>query len=196
MAKRNGSITRKTTETKITMKIGLDGNGRYDVKTSIPFMDHMLSLFAKHSGFDLNVKAVGDTDVDDHHLVEDLGICLGECVNKALAGKRGIRRFGNASVPMDETMVHAMVDISGRPFIVFNLRFSKSMKNTFQYSLIEDFFRAAAFNSKITLHLNLAYGRDNHHIAEAGFKSFGIALSQAVQIDKKKKGIPSTKGRI
>ena len=196
MAKRAGSIIRKTTETNIKMKLTIEGKGAYDVKTSIPFIDHMLMLFAKHAGFDLYVKAAGDTDVDDHHLVEDLGICLGECIARALGNKLSIKRFGDASVPMDETMVHTQVDISGRPFLVFKVKFSKSIKNTFEFGLIEDFFRAVAFNSKITLHINQSYGKDNHHIAEACFKSFGVALSEAVMIDKRKKGIPSTKGRI
>lgn len=196
MKKRAGSITRKTTETQITMKLTLEGSGRYDVKTSIPFMDHMLKLFAKHAGFDLSVNAKGDTDVDDHHLVEDLGICLGECIARGLGSKRGIRRFGGSSVPMDETMVNTQVDISGRPFLVFKVKFSRSIKNTFEFSLLEDFFRAVAFNAKITLHINQPYGRDNHHIAEASFKSFGVALAEAAGIDRRKKGIPSTKGRI
>lgn len=196
MAKRIGRIKRKTTETEITMKLTLEGKGTYDIKTTIPFIDHMLCLFTKHAGFDLHVKARGDTGVDQHHLVEDLGICLGECIYRALGDKRGINRFGNASVPMDESMVQVQVDVSGRPFLVFNIKFSRSLKNTFEYSLLEDFFRAVAFNSKLTVHCNLAYGRDNHHIAEASFKGFGIALSQAVKIPGRIKGIPSTKGRI
>lgn len=196
MKKRIFSLTRKTTETQIKVKINLDGKGLYRIQTSIPFMDHMLNLFAKHSGIDCAVTARGDTEIDNHHLVEDLGIALGECINAALGSKKGIGRFGEASAPMDESLVKAQVDISGRPYLVYNVKFSKSMKTAFDYGLIEDFYRALAFNSRITLHLNMEYGRDNHHIAEASFKAFALALSKAVRINKKVKGVPSTKGKI
>lgn len=196
MTKRTHQLKRKTSETDIRLTLNLDGTGAYSIKTSIPFMDHMLSLFAKHAGIDCTLRATGDTPVDDHHLVEDLGIVLGECINRALGSKKGIVRFGNASVPMDESLVQAHIDISGRPFLVFKVAFSKNIKGSFDYGLIEDFFRAVAFNSKITLHLRCAYGRDNHHIAEAAFKAFGVALAEAVRRGRKGRGIPSTKGTI
>ncbi|MFH1379802.1 MAG: imidazoleglycerol-phosphate dehydratase HisB [bacterium] len=196
MKKRTCVLTRKTSETNIKLNINLDGRGSYAINTTIPFMDHMLNLFAKHARIDLNINARGDTDIDNHHLVEDLGIALGDAINRALGNKQGIRRFGEASAPMDESLVTAQVDISGRPYLVFNIRFSKSIKDSFDYGLIEDFYRAVSFNSKITLHLNKAYGRDNHHIAESSFKAFALALAEAVSFDKKVKGMPSTKGKI
>jgi imidazoleglycerol-phosphate dehydratase len=196
MKKRTGQVHRKTAETNISMRFTLAGRGQYTIDTSIPFMDHMLSLFAKHGGFDLSIKAKGDTDVDDHHLVEDLGICLGGCIDMALGDKKGIARFGNASIPMDESKVDVAVDLSGRSFLVFNCSFSRSIKDSFEYGLLEDFFRAVSLNSKMTLHCNCAYGRDNHHIAEALCKAFGVALGQAAAITRKGAGVPSTKGRL
>ncbi|MBD3271487.1 MAG: imidazoleglycerol-phosphate dehydratase HisB [Elusimicrobia bacterium] len=196
MKKRSARIKRKTSETNIDMNLNLDGTGSYAVKTSIPFIDHMISLFAKHGVFNCTVKAQGDTDIDDHHLVEDLGICLGRAVAQALGKKEKISRYGNACVPMDETLAHAVIDISGRPYLVFDVRFKKSRKDSFDFELIEDFFRAVAFNAGMTVHLRMLYGRDNHHIAEALFKAFGVALSQAVAINPRRAGIPSTKGRI
>jgi imidazoleglycerol-phosphate dehydratase len=196
MSKRTHRLSRKTTETRIAMNLNLDGSGQSQINTTIPFMDHMLALFAKHGRFDLRVNASGDTKVDDHHLVEDLGICLGQCLINAGASVKNIRRYGTASVPMDETLAHAHIDVSGRPYLVFNVMFTKGMKHAFDYCLIEDFFRGLVSHGKITLHLNLAYGRDNHHIAEAVFKAFAVACGSAVAIDKRITGAPSTKGRI
>ncbi len=192
---RKAKITRKTRETEIALELNLDGSGKGNIKTPIPFLNHMLELFAKHGMFDLKLVASGDTGVDDHHTVEDIGICLGSAVKKALGGKRGIERYGNLSLPMDETLSDVCVDVSGRPYMVFNVKFDKSRKkDDFDFSLLEEFFRAVCFNAGLTLHVNLRYGRNNHHIAECVFKGFARALGSAVRINPGVKGVPSTKG--
>jgi len=157
----------------------------------------MLSLFSRHGLFDLNIRAKGDTEVDYHHTVEDIGIVLGDAIKKALGDKKGIKRYGEATVPMDETLATVSIDISGRPYLIYNVKLPKKAKlKEFDPDLIEDFFRSIVNHSGITLHINLIYGRDTHHILEAIFKAFGRALDQATMVDTRIKGIPSTKGRL
>lgn len=194
---RKASLERKTKETDIKLDFKIDGKGDYDIKTGIPFLDHVLSLFSRHGLFDLRLRAKGDTEVDYHHTVEDIGIVLGDAIKKALRDKKGIKRYGEASVPMDETLATVSIDISGRPYLVYNVKLPKKSKlKEFDPDLVEDFFRSIVNHSGITLHINLIYGRDTHHILEAVFKAFGRALDQATKIDPRIKGIPSTKGRL
>ncbi len=194
---RKGDIARKTKETDIRVAINLDGTGTYAVSTTIPFLDHMLSLMAKHGLFDLTVRAKGDTDIDDHHTVEDAGIALGKALKQALGDMKGIARYGQASVPMDETLASVSLDISGRSYLVYRVEFPKKSKlREFDPDLIEDFMQAFAANAGITLHVGVSYGRNTHHIIEAIFKALGRALRQAVTIDPRVKGIPSTKGKL
>lgn len=193
---RIAQFERKTKETDIFIEINLDGEGRSDISTSIPFLDHMLTLFSFHGGINLVVKATGDIEVDHHHLIEDLGICLGEAVKKALGDKKGIRRYGEITIPMDESLSQVVIDISGRPYLIYKVASRNKSLGSFEVSLFEDFFRSFSNHSLMNLHINLRYGRDAHHIFESIFKAFGKALQTAVSIDIKKKGIPSTKGRL
>lgn len=191
---RTAKVDRKTKETDINVTINLDGEGKYTIDTSIPFLDHMLSLMCKHGLFDLKIKAKGDIDVDYHHTVEDIGIVLGKAIKQALVDMKGISRFGQASVPMDEALSTVTLDISGRPYLVYKVEFPKKSKiKNFDPDLIEDFLQAFVSNSSITLHVESLYGRNTHHIIEAIFKALGRALKQAVKIDPRIKGIPSTK---
>jgi imidazoleglycerol-phosphate dehydratase len=192
---RTAKVDRKTNETDIKIKLNLDGEGKYTVDTSIPFLDHMLSLMCKHGLFDMRLKAKGDIDVDYHHTVEDIGIVFGKAVKQALGNMKGISRYGQASVPMDEALASISIDISGRPYLVYKVEFPKKSKiKNFDPDLIEDFFQSFVSNSTITLHVESRYGRNTHHIIESIFKALGRALRQAVSIDPKVKGIPSTKG--
>lgn len=193
---RNGAVTRETKETQITIQIDLDGAGKYQVETPFPFLNHMLSAFAKHGYFDLTVKAKGDVEIDDHHTVEDIGIVLGETLAKAWGEKRGIRRFGHASIPLDEALAEVTVDLSGRPYLVYQVQMPKKKIKEFDTDLVEHFFRAVVDQCKINLHINLHYGKDPHHILEAIFKGFGRALDAATQIDPRLKGVASTKGKL
>ncbi|TAN42405.1 MAG: imidazoleglycerol-phosphate dehydratase HisB [Nitrospirae bacterium] len=194
---RRSKIQRKTKETDIAIDLNLDGEGKYSVRTSIPFLDHMLSLMSKHGLFDLTIRAKGDIEIDDHHTVEDVGIALGKALKQALGDMKGISRYGQASVPMDETLASAILDISGRPYLVYKVEFSKKSKlKEFDPDLIEDFMHGFVANAGVTLHINVAYGRNTHHIIEAVFKALGRALRQAVQIDPRVKGVPSTKGKL
>jgi len=194
---RKSRVERKTKETDVQVALDLDGRGNYTINTSIPFLDHMLSLLSKHGLFDLKIKAKGDTDVDYHHTVEDIGIVFGKAVKQALGTMRGIARYGQATVPMDEALASVSIDISGRPYLVYKVEFSKRSKvRNFDADLIEDFLQAFVSNSSITLHVGTPYGRNTHHIIEAIFKALGRALSQAVSIDPRVKGVPSTKKRL
>jgi len=194
---RKSGIERKTKETNISIQLNLDGTGKYSIKTSIPFLDHMLSLMCKHGLFDLTIKAKGDIDIDDHHTVEDVGIVLGKAVKQALGDMKGISRYGQASVPMDEALASVCLDISGRPYLVYKADFPKKSKlKDFDPDLIEDFLQAFVSNSGVTLHVGVLYGRNTHHIIEAVFKALGRALRQAAGIDPRAKGIPSTKGKL
>jgi len=194
---RTAKVQRKTKETDVRVTLNLDGRGTYAIDTSMPFLDHMLSLMSKHGLFDLRIKAKGDTDVDYHHTVEDIGIVFGKAVKQALGTMRGIARYGQATVPMDEALASVSIDISGRPYLVYKVEFSKRSKiKNFEPDLVEDFFHAFVSNSSVTLHVGTPYGRNTHHIIEAVFKALGRALRQAVSIDPKVKGIPSTKKRL
>lgn len=192
---RIGKIERQTKETKILVQIDLDGEGKSEINTGIGFFDHMLALFAFHGNFDLVVNCDGDLEVDTHHTIEDIGIALGTCIKEALGDKRGIRRYGAFTIPMDETLVSVNLDISGRPYLVYHVGLTCEKIGTFETEMAEEFFRAFAFNSLITLHINEHYGKNNHHIVEAVFKAIGRALKEAVSIDEANKDkIVSSKG--
>ena len=194
--KRSATIKRTTKETQISLKIDIDGTGTYAVTTPIPFFNHMLELFAKHGLFDLTIQATGDVDVDDHHLVEDVGICLGQAVQKAIGDKKGIRRYGSFIVPMDETLTTVALDLSGRPAFVYNTSLKSGRIKNFDVELVEHFFEAFTNSVACNLHINVHYGRVKHHIVESIFKAFARALDQATSLDPRVKGIPSTKGKL
>src|SRR5512136_227059 len=191
---RKAEIKRKTKETAIALKLNLDGSGKHSIKTGIPFFDHMLSLLAYHSRTDLSLKAKGDIGVDAHHTVEDVGICLGDGIRKALGEAKGIQRYGMAMIPMDETLVSVALDFSMRPWLVFQMKLRKSKIGTFDPELVEEFFKALSNHARMTLHINLLYGKNSHHMVEAVFKGFGRALREAVFLDERASQIPSTKG--
>ncbi|WP_343764333.1 imidazoleglycerol-phosphate dehydratase HisB [Clostridium oceanicum] len=191
---RKSEIERNTSETSIKISLDLDGTGKYDINTGIGFFDHMLSLTCKHGLLDLDIQAKGDLEVDSHHTIEDIGIVLGECIEKAIGDKKGIKRYGTSFLPMDETLALASLDISGRPFLVFDGEFTCDKLGDFDVEMVEEFFRAVAFNAGITLHLKIMYGKNNHHMVEALFKAFGRAFREAVSKDSKIKGVMSTKG--
>jgi imidazoleglycerol-phosphate dehydratase len=193
---RKARIERKTKETEILIEMNLDGKGRYNISTTIPFLDHMLSLFSFHGRIDLNVKATGDTEIDYHHLMEDLGIALGDAFKEALGEKKGIMRYGSSMVPMDESLARVIIDLSGRPYLVYKVRPPRGSLRGLEISLFEDFFRALSNHAMINLHIIVEYGRDLHHIFEAVFKASGRAMREAVAIDPSMKGLPSTKGRL
>jgi imidazoleglycerol-phosphate dehydratase len=193
---RKAKIIRKTKETDIQIEIDLDKKAGSRISTSIPFFDHMLELFAQHGFFQLTVKGKGDTHIDDHHLVEDMGICLGQVIGKALGKKTGISRYGSACVPMDECLCRVDLDISGRPYLIYNVKYARRKIGGFDPALIKEFFKAFTDHSGITLHINLLYGNNSHHIIEAVFKAFAQALRKAVNINKKISGVLSTKGSI
>ena len=196
MAARKADIQRKTNETDIRLSIQLEGEGKYEVSTGVPFLDHMLELLTRHGFFNLSVQASGDIAVDDHHTVEDVGLALGQALREALGDKHGIRRFGEASVPLDEALVSCVVDLSGRPFLAYNLEIRQERVGTFSTELIHDFFLALTNQVGMNLHLNMTQGRNPHHIIEAGFKAFARALSSAVEHDPRVQGVLSTKGRL
>jgi len=193
--KRKARIHRKTSETDIAITIVIEGTGVARVNTTIPFLDHMLALFAKHGRFDLDVQASGDTEVDDHHLVEDVGICLGNALKEALGGKWGINRYGNALTPM-ETLCSVALDLSGRPYLVYHVKFGNRKIKQFDAALLHEFFKALTDRSGMTLHINLVYGKNTHHIAEGTFKAFARALMEAVAIPEGRTDLPSTKGLL
>lgn len=196
MAARKADVQRKTNETDIRLSVQLEGEGKYEVSTGVPFLDHMLELFARHGFFDLSVQASGDIAVDDHHTVEDVGLALGQALREALGDKHGIRRFGEASVPLDEALVSCVVDLSGRPFLAYNLEIRQERVGNFSTELIHDFFLALTNQVGMNLHLNMTQGRNPHHIIEAGFKAFARALSSAVEHDPRVQGVLSTKGSL
>jgi imidazoleglycerol-phosphate dehydratase len=192
---REAVIERTTSETSIRTHLNLDGKGVSNLHTGIPFFDHMLTLFARHALFDLDLDAKGDIDVDFHHTVEDAGITLGQALRKALGEKAGIRRYGFAYVPMDESLVRAVVDLSGRPYLVYNPPSPvEAIGGTFSFQLVEEFLRAVAVSGAMNLHVEILAGRDAHHMAEGVFKAFARALDVATQIDPRVEGVPSTKG--
>lgn len=193
---RAADISRKTTETDIQLAFNLDGSGDFAVDTSVPFLDHMLSLMAKHGLFDLKIKATGDVEIDFHHTVEDVGICLGEALKKALGNKEGIKRYGAATIPMMEALASVVLDLSDRPMVVYNVDLPREKVGSFDGELAEEFLRAFATNGGINLHVNLLNGSNMHHIIEAIFKALGRALDTATQIDDRIKGVLSTKGKL
>lgn len=193
---RVGSINRNTKETQIELSINIDGAGQSGISTGIPFFDHMLELFARHSLFDLTVKAVGDLQVDAHHTVEDIGICLGSALMEALGDKRGINRYGDCLMPMDETLVAAAVDISGRPGLVYEVDLPVEMIGQYDTSLTVEFLQALVTKAGLTLHIRLMTGGNSHHIVEAVFKGLARALGEAVAINPRVGGVPSTKGTL
>jgi imidazoleglycerol-phosphate dehydratase len=192
---REAVIERTTSETSIRTRLNLDGTGVSNVHTGIPFFDHMLTLFARHGLFDLDLDAKGDIEVDFHHTVEDAGITLGQAVAKALGEKKGIRRYGFAYVPMDEALVRAVIDLSGRPYLVYEPPSPvEAIGGNFSFQLVEEFLRAIAVSAAINLHVEILAGRDAHHMAEGVFKALARALDAATQIDPRVEGVPSTKG--
>lgn len=193
---RQAELERETKETRIKVRVNLDGEGRSEIATGIGFFDHMLVHLAKHGGFDLDVSAQGDLEIDAHHTVEDVGICLGQAFLKAVGTAEGLTRFGHAVLPMDEALAEAAVDFSGRPFLSYRADVPKTRVGDFDTELAEEFFRAFAMNGRITLHVVLRYGTNAHHCIEVIFKTFARALSQALSLDPNVKGVPSTKGVI
>ncbi|MEN9974272.1 MAG: imidazoleglycerol-phosphate dehydratase HisB [Verrucomicrobiota bacterium] len=193
---RTASRSRKTAETSIELSLNIDGSGVSSIDTGIAFFDHMLTLFAKHGLFDLQVKAVGDLSVDFHHTIEDTGIVLGDCLREALATKQGIRRYGCAYLPMDETLARVVVDLSNRPHLEFRAPVATPSAPNMPFSLVEEFCRAVASNLRANIHVELLYGRDGHHIAEAIFKGLARALRDACERDPRVLGIPSTKDAL
>ena len=195
--KRAASTTRRTKETEISVSVDIDGTGRCDIATGIGFFDHMLEQLARHSLIDMTIKAKGDLHIDDHHTVEDTGIAIGQAVAKALGERRGIARYASLDLAMDETLTRAAVDVSGRPFLVWNVPFSSPKVGTFDTELVREFFQALAHNAGITLHVANQYGANNHHIAETCFKAVARVLRAAIERDPRQAGaIPSTKGTL
>jgi len=193
---RTATINRKTSETDIQLVLNVDGTGESDVSTGVGFLDHMLTLFAKHGAFDLNVRASGDLHVDQHHTVEDVGICLGMAIREALGDKAGIRRYGHFTLPMDEVLVTAAVDLGGRPYFVFNVDFHTPKIGDFDSELVEDFWQAFSVAAAVNLHIMAHYGRNSHHLAEGVFKCMARAMRMATSNDDRILGVPSTKGTL
>lgn len=193
---RTAEIARQTLETKIELTLNLEGEGKAEVSTGIGFLDHMLVLLAKHAFLDLTVKASGDLEVDSHHTVEDCGIVLGQALKQAVGGKTGMHRYGSCFLPMDEALAHVVLDFSGRPFLVWQAEIPKVNLGNLEAEMVEEFFRAVAAESGMTLHVRLLYGRNTHHIIEAIFKAFARALAEGVAIDSRVKGVMSSKGKL
>ena len=193
---RKAKVERKTLETGVDIEFVVDGSGEHDISTGIPFFDHMLTHIARHGFFDLKVSATGDTEVDFHHSVEDIGICLGQAFKIALDGYKGIVRYGNALVPMDEALVSVAMDIGGRPHLVFNAKIERAKVGDFDTELVEEFLKAFSNHLGCNLHVNVMYGSNTHHIIEAIFKALAKALDAATMIDKRVTGVLSTKGKI
>lgn len=194
--KREGEIYRKTGETEIKLNYEIDGEGRSSLHTGVPFMNHMLDLFAKHGHFNLEIEANGDTDVDDHHTTEDIGICLGQAIVQALGDKKGIKRYGNAFVPMDETLAQVVIDLSNRPHLEFRAELPAQKVGTFDTELVHEFLWKLALEARMNLHVIVHYGQNTHHIIEAIFKALARALDEATTIDSRVKGVPSSKGML
>jgi imidazoleglycerol-phosphate dehydratase len=192
--KRSAEVERKTTETNIKMTLNLDGNGASSLDTGIPFLDHMLELMAVHGFLDLTVKAKGDIEVDFHHTVEDLGICLGQAISKALGDKKAIKRYGQATIPMDEALATVVLDISNRPYLTYNVPLKTRMTGRFDVGILSEFFRALTNHAGLSMHVKLESGEDPHHSAEAIFKAFAKALDQASQKEERLTEVPSSKG--
>jgi imidazoleglycerol-phosphate dehydratase len=194
IAVRAASVSRTTNETDIQLSFGVDGTGISSLETDVPFLNHMLDLFTKHGKFDLNVVAKGDIDVDDHHTTEDIGICLGQTLLKALGDKRGIRRYASVFVPMDEALAQVIIDVSNRPHLEYRAEFPSKQVGSFEVELVHEFLWKFALEARITLHVIVHYGHNTHHMVEAVFKALGRALDEATSIDPRVQGVPSTKG--
>ncbi|KSU83187.1 MULTISPECIES: imidazoleglycerol-phosphate dehydratase HisB [Fictibacillus] len=196
MSNRTYSIERNTKETQIALSFDIDGDGQASIDTPVPFLNHMLDGFARHGLFNLKVNATGDTEIDDHHTTEDVGICLGTAIKEALGDKMGIKRYGNAFVPMDETLAQVAIDLSNRPHLEFRAEFPSQKVGTFDTELVHEFFWKLALEARMNLHVIVHYGTNTHHMIEAVFKAFAKALDEATLIDPRVKGVPSTKGML
>ncbi|ALA70007.1 imidazoleglycerol-phosphate dehydratase [Geobacillus stearothermophilus 10] len=193
---REATIARTTNETSIQLSLSLDGEGKAELETGVPFLTHMLDLFAKHGQFDLYIEAKGDTHIDDHHTTEDIGICLGQAIKEALGDKKGIKRYGNAFVPMDDALAQVVIDLSNRPHFEFRGEFPATKVGAFDVELVHEFLWKLALEARMNLHVIVHYGRNTHHMIEAVFKALGRALDEATMIDPRVKGVPSTKGML
>ncbi|HIC76266.1 MAG TPA: imidazoleglycerol-phosphate dehydratase HisB [Candidatus Dadabacteria bacterium] len=193
---RSASVKRKTTEVDVAIHLNVDGTGKYDIDTGIPFFDHMLEQLSKHGYFDLKIKAIGDTEIDFHHTVEDVGIALGQAFDKALGEKKSIKRYGSSFVTFDETLSSSHVDLSGRPFLIFNVQLPTPKVGEFDVELTKEFFQSFTNNIKANIHIELEYGANSHHIIESIFKSVAKSLDYATSIDSRSDSIPSTKGNL
>ncbi|ASS98237.1 MULTISPECIES: imidazoleglycerol-phosphate dehydratase HisB [Geobacillus] len=193
---REATVTRTTNETSIELRLAIDGEGKAELETGVPFLTHMLDLFAKHGQFDLRIEAKGDTHIDDHHTTEDIGICLGQAIKEALGDKKGIKRYGNAFVPMDDALAQVVIDLSNRPHFEFRGEFPAAKVGAFDVELVHEFLWKLALEARMNLHVIVHYGRNTHHMIEAVFKALGRALDEATMIDPRVKGVPSTKGML
>lgn len=193
---RRAKVKRQTGETSINVDLVLDGSGKASIDTGVPFLDHMLDSLSRHSLLDLKVKATGDLDIDAHHTVEDVGLALGQAIDKALGDRAGIVRYGHAEIPLDEALVAVTVDLGGRPFMVYDLKIRQHRVGDFEVDLVNDFMQALMNEARMNLHINKRYGRNAHHLIEATFKALARALGQACARDPRVKGVPSTKGRL
>ncbi|MFD3262164.1 imidazoleglycerol-phosphate dehydratase HisB [Paenibacillus lentus] len=191
---RSASVSRKTNETDIKLSFTVDGSGQANLQTDVPFLDHMLDLFTKHGHFDLTVEAHGDIEIDDHHTVEDIGICLGQCLREALGDKRGIKRYASVFVPMDEALAQVVIDCSNRPHFEYRAEYPSSRVGSFDVELVHEFLWKLALEARVTLHVIVHYGQNTHHMIEAVFKALGRAIDEATSIDPRVSGVPSTKG--
>ncbi|MEH6992643.1 imidazoleglycerol-phosphate dehydratase HisB [Neobacillus drentensis] len=193
---RYASVERNTNETQISLSLNIDGEGKSELETGVPFLSHMLDLFTKHGQFNLSVDAKGDIEVDDHHTTEDIGICIGQALREALGDKKGIKRYGNSFVPMDEALAQVVVDLSNRPHLEMRAEFPNSKVGTFDTELVHEFLWKLALEARMNLHVIVHYGHNTHHMIEAVFKALGRALDEATTIDPRIKGVPSTKGML
>ncbi|MFS0783618.1 imidazoleglycerol-phosphate dehydratase HisB [Bacillus sp. 1P06AnD] len=193
---REGKISRKTNETDIELQVKIDGEGHSHLKTGVPFMNHMLELFAKHGQFDLDIRAIGDIEIDDHHTTEDIGICLGQAILQGLGDKKGIKRYGHAFVPMDDALAQVVIDLSNRPHLEFRGSWPSQRVGSFDTELVHEFLWKLALEARMNLHVIVHYGQNTHHIIEAIFKAFARALDEATTIDPRIKGVPSSKGML
>ncbi|WP_311081034.1 imidazoleglycerol-phosphate dehydratase HisB [Paenibacillus polymyxa] len=194
VTERTGSISRKTNETNIQLSFAVNGTGQAEIETDVPFLNHMLDLFTKHGHFDLNVQARGDVDIDDHHTVEDIGICLGQTLLEALGDKKGIKRYASVFVPMDEALAQVVIDLSNRPHFEYRAEYPSQQVGSFSTELVHEFLWKFALEARMTLHVIVHYGQNTHHMIEAVFKALGRALDEATSIDPRVTGVPSTKG--
>lgn len=191
---RGAKVSRRTNETDIQLSLGVDGSGRTEIETDVPFLNHMLDLFTKHGQFDLQVKAKGDIEIDDHHTVEDIGICLGQTLREALGDKKGIKRYASVFVPMDEALAQVVIDISNRPHFEYRADYPSQQVGSFSTELVQEFLWKFALEARITLHVIVHYGQNTHHMIEAIFKALGRAIDEATLVDPRVTGVPSTKG--